>query len=181
MSPVNPAEGRAFRPGEPIMSLKAYRAKRDFSRTPEPKTAPAPKKKASAARKGLIYAIQEHHASRLHYDLRLEDGGVLKSWAIPKTPPRKAGEKRLAVETEDHPLEYAGFEGVIPEGEYGGGTVRIWDAGDYRPVESAGDKRIVDIRGRKLKGLFALIRLKPRPGEKPGRVSWLFFKTGSRS
>jgi len=161
------------------MSLKVYRAKRDFKKTPEPK-APSPRGKTSSSLPGRTYAIQEHHATRLHYDLRLEEGGVLKSWAIPKIPPRKAGEKRLAVQTEDHPLDYAGFEGVIPKGEYGAGTVRVWDAGVYRPLETVEGKRIVEIRGRKLKGVFALIRLKSRPGDKPGGANWLFFKTGSR-
>lgn len=158
------------------MSLKAYRAKRDFKKTPEPGASrPAEKKAASGG--GPAYVIQEHHASRLHYDLRLEEAGVLKSWAIPKTPPRKAGVKRLAVETEDHPLAYAEFEGVIPEGEYGAGRVRIWDDGNYRPVATAEDKRIIELRGRKLKGVYALIRIKPRPGESKSRVNWLFFKT----
>jgi len=152
------------------MSLKKYAEKRDFGKTPEP----AGGKKGKGRAEGLIYVIQKHAASHLHYDLRLEEGGVLLSWAIPKTPPLKAGEKRLAVQTEDHPLDYADFEGVIPEPEYGAGTVEIWDRGTYTTVEATGAKRIVDIRGRKLKGHFALIRLRPRPGEKD--VNWLFFK-----
>jgi len=161
------------------MRLKEYRSKRDFKKTPEPKDSPQTKK-ARAAALDPTYAIQEHRASRLHYDLRLEESGVLKSWAIPKVPTFKAGEKRLAIETEDHPMGYEDFEGVIPEGEYGGGTVRIWDKGTYVPLETTEGKRIVEIRGRKLKGIFALIRLKPKPGEKVGPANWLFFRVGGK-
>lgn len=160
------------------MSLKAYRTKRDFKKTPEPKPAPAKNKGVSAAER--VYAIQEHHATNLHYDLRLEEGGVLKSWAIPKIPKLKAGEKRLAIETEDHPLDYAEFEGVIPKGEYGGGTVRIWDRGIYLPLEKTDGKRVIEIRGRRLKGVFALIRIKPKPGAKAGPSNWLFFRIGGK-
>ncbi len=152
------------------MSLKEYSRKRDFGKTPEP--AGGSKPETSAA--GLVYVIQKHAASRLHYDLRLEENGVLASWAIPKAPPAVEGEKRLAVRTEDHPLEYADFEGAIPEPEYGAGTVEIWDRGTYTPVESTDSKWIVDIRGRKLTGRYALVRIKPRAGEKD--VNWLFFK-----
>ncbi len=152
------------------MSLKEYARKRDFRQTPEPAGEPGSKGRAE----GLIYVIQKHAASRLHYDLRLEEGGVLLSWAIPKTPPLAEGEKRLAVRTEDHPLDYAGFEGVIPEPEYGAGAVEIWDRGTYTAVESTDSKRIVDIRGRRLAGRYALVRIKPRAGEKD--VNWLFFK-----
>jgi bifunctional non-homologous end joining protein LigD len=152
------------------MSLKEYGEKRDFGKTPEP----ARGKKRKSRAEGLVYVIQKHTASHLHYDLRLEEGGVLLSWAIPKTPPLEPGEKRLAVATEDHPLDYADFEGVIPEHEYGAGTVEIWDRGTYATIEAAEGKRIVDIRGRRLKGHYALVRLKPRPGEKD--VHWLFFK-----
>jgi bifunctional non-homologous end joining protein LigD len=152
------------------MSLKEYAKKRDFGKTPEPAAGARPKSRA----KGLVYVIQKHAASRLHYDLRLEENGVLASWAIPKTPPEAEGEKRLAVRTEDHPLDYAGFEGVIPEPEYGAGTVAIWDRGTYAAVEKTDSKRVVDIRGRKLDGRYALVRIKPRAGEKD--VNWLFFK-----
>ncbi|MEW5901965.1 MAG: DNA polymerase ligase N-terminal domain-containing protein [Acidobacteriota bacterium] len=109
----------------------------------------------------------------LHYDLRLEEEGVLKSWAIPKLPPDKEGVRRLAVETEDHPLGYEDFEGVIPEGEYGTGRVEIWDRGSYLAVEVTSGKRIIEVRGGKLKGRYALIKL--RPGTAADK-NWLFFK-----
>lgn len=152
------------------MSLKEYARKRDFGKTPEPAGAARPKERAQ----GRIYVIQKHAASRLHYDLRLEENGVLASWAIPKTPPLKEGEKRLAVRTEDHPVDYADFEGVIPEPNYGAGTVEIWDRGTYEAVETSDSKWIVDIRGHRLTGRYALVRIKPRGGEKD--VNWLFFR-----
>ena len=107
--------------------LDAYKGKRDFSKTPEP---PGRRRKAKA---GNSYVIQKHAARRLHYDFRLELDGVLKSWAVPEGPSLVAGQKRLAVEVEDHPLEYGSFEGVIPKGEYGAGTVMIWDRGTWTP------------------------------------------------
>jgi DNA ligase D-like protein (predicted 3'-phosphoesterase) len=119
--------------------------------------------------KGKIYVIQRHDASHLHYDLRLEMEGVLKSWAIPKEPPVKSGIKRLAVEVDDHPIEYAVFEGAIPEGEYGAGTVEMWDNGSYRLLEREDNKLAIDIKGKKLSGVYYLIRLKDRN-------NWLFFK-----
>ncbi len=156
------------------MSLKEYRARRDFSRTPEPKGEEINREKTAKLQKEkLAYVIQKHMASHLHYDLRLEEGGVLKSWAIPKEPPQNAGLKRLAVETEDHPLGYETFEGVIPEGEYGAGTVEIWDKGTYIPLEIKPGRKVIKINGEKLKGTFALIKLKPK--EKKDK-NWLFFK-----
>ena len=152
------------------MSLREYAKKRDFAKTPEPAGKEAPKGRS----RGLLYVIQKHAASRLHYDLRLEENGVLASWAIPKAPPMAEGEKRLAVRTEDHPIGYADFEGAIPEPEYGAGTVEIWDRGTYEAVETTASKWVVDIRGRKLNGRFALIRIKPRAGKKD--VNWLFFR-----
>jgi len=122
------------------------------------------------------YIVHEHQARRLHWDLRLEEGGVLKSWAVPKEPPAVSGVKRLAVQVEDHPLGYATFEGEIPAGNYGAGTVRIWDSGKHEPLETTEGKRVFRLSGRRLKGRFCLIRLRPRPNEKA--VNWLFFKLG---
>ncbi|MEM2971137.1 MAG: DNA polymerase ligase N-terminal domain-containing protein [Candidatus Bathyarchaeia archaeon] len=116
-----------------------------------------------------IYVIQKHAATHLHYDLRLEMDGVLKSWAIPKEPPTATGVRRLAVQVEDHPVEYASFEGEIPQGMYGAGTVEIWDKGTYRLIERKENKLIVEINGGKLKGVYALIQFK-------GDKNWLFFK-----
>ena len=116
-----------------------------------------------------IYVIQKHAAKHLHYDLRLEMDGALKSWAIPKEPPMTHGIRRLAVQVEDHPIEYANFEGVIPEGEYGAGTVEIWDRGTYRMIERKEDKLIIEIDGMKLKGIYILLRFKDQK-------NWLFFK-----
>ncbi|MEM3536799.1 MAG: DNA polymerase ligase N-terminal domain-containing protein [Candidatus Bathyarchaeia archaeon] len=144
------------------MSLKKYHAKRNFQKTSEPKG-------EIKMGKGNIYVIQKHAATHLHYDLRLEMDGVLKSWAIPKEPPTTIGIRRLAVQVEDHPVEYASFEGVIPEGEYGAGTVEIWDRGTYNLIERGEDKLIVEINGDKLKGVYVLLRFKDRK-------NWLFFK-----
>lgn len=116
-----------------------------------------------------LYVVQKHRATHLHYDLRLEMNGVLKSWAVPKVPPTQAGTKRLAVEVEDHSLEYADFEGVIPKGEYGAGTVEIWDKGTYEILEKQPNKIAVDIHGERLKGIYLLIRFK-------NDRNWLFFK-----
>ena len=116
-----------------------------------------------------IYVIQRHQASHLHWDLRLEMDGVLKSWAVPKEPPTRSGIRRLAVQVEDHPIEYANFEGVIPEGQYGAGIVEIWDKGTYRLIERTPDKIVFEIHGKRLKGKYCLIRFK-------GEKNWLFFK-----
>jgi DNA ligase D-like protein (predicted 3'-phosphoesterase) len=150
------------------MSLKEYKQKRNFSKTQEPSES----KKRNTG-EGLIYVIQMHKASHLHYDLRLEEEGVLKSWAIPKSPPEEAGVRRLAVQTEDHPLGYEDFEGIIPEGEYGAGKVETWDRGDYMTLESDSKKRVIEIKGKKIKGKYALIKLKPK---NPDDKNWLFFK-----
>ena len=188
--PVRPSKvGRAKRrhSAEPI-SLSEYSAKRRFSATPEP--APAG---AEAPRTGpLLFVIQKHSSRRLHYDFRLECDGVLKSWAVPKGPSLEPAEKRLAVQTEDHPYEYASFEGVIPSGQYGAGEVIVWDCGVYSPDEGGetlfhdraeAERRIRDglekgklsflLRGEKVKGSFALVRTKDRK-------SWLLIKHKDR-
>ena len=144
------------------MSLKEYQRKRHFEETTEPEG-------EIKMSEGNIYVIQKHAATHLHYDLRLEMDGVLKSWAIPKEPPSTIGIRRLAVQVEDHPIEYANFEGTIPEGEYGAGTVEIWDSGNYRLIERKEDRLIVEINGNRLKGVYVLLRFK-------NQKNWLFFK-----
>jgi DNA ligase D-like protein (predicted 3'-phosphoesterase) len=150
------------------MSIKEYKEKRDFSKTQEPKES-----KSMRESKGLLYVIQRHDASHLHFDLRLEEDDVLKSWAIPKLPPQEEGIKRLAIQTEDHPLGYEDFEGTIPEGQYGAGKVETWDRGEYIPLEKTSSKRIMEIRGKKLHGRYCLIKLKAKEKEDK---NWLFFK-----
>ncbi len=153
------------------MPLDEYASKRDFDRTAEPPPSQGPGP-------GNTYVIQKHDASRLHYDLRLESDGVLLSWAVPKGPSLNPAHKRLAVRTEDHPLEYGDFEGTIPEDEYGGGTVMVWDSGTFESIkdlplaEAVEQGRLeVRIRGRKLKGNWALIQMKGR-----GEKNWLLIK-----
>jgi DNA ligase D-like protein (predicted 3'-phosphoesterase) len=136
--------------------------KRNFEKSSEPKG-------ELVSDGGKIYVIQKHDATHLHYDLRLEMDGVLKSWAIPKEPPVSPNVKRLAVQVEDHPIEYADFEGTIPEGEYGAGTVEIWDRGTYNLLDQKESKLIVNINGNKLRGVYVLVRFKD------GK-NWLFFK-----
>jgi DNA ligase D-like protein (predicted 3'-phosphoesterase) len=120
------------------------------------------------------FVVHEHHASRLHYDFRLELGGVLKSWAIPKGPSMNPADKRLAVEVEDHPLEYIDFEGIIPEGHYGAGAVVIWDEGGFELLEKGAGKISFELHGHILKGGFALTRIKPKT---PGPAKdWLLIK-----
>jgi DNA ligase D-like protein (predicted 3'-phosphoesterase) len=154
-------------------TLRAYREKRDFRRSPEPKGA-----RARSRKKEPRFVIQKHDATSLHYDFRLEAAGVLKSWAVPKGLSSDPREKRLAMPTEDHPLTYAEFEGVIPEGEYGAGTVIIWDRGSYRnlgeePVERAlaQGHATVWLEGKKLRGGYALIRIGKGKSER-----WLLVK-----
>ncbi|ALC13660.1 DNA ligase D [Sphingopyxis sp. 113P3] len=153
--------------------LAPYNAKRDFALTPEP----AGKIEKGA---GHRFIVQKHDATRLHYDFRLEADGVLKSWAVTKGPSANPDDKRLAVRTEDHPMAYAEFEGVIPKGEYGGGTVMLWDSGSWAPVEGKSAKDIEKghlhfiLDGQRMKGEWLLVRMKPRPGEK--RENWLLRK-----
>src|SRR5213592_854897 len=160
------------------MGLRTYKAKRDFRHTSEPKGGkPKPKGVKGASR----FVIQKHAASRLHYDFRLQMEGVLKSWAVPKGLPWTQGEKHLAVEVEDHPIEYENFEGVIPEGNYGGGTVMVWDHGTYyvygeQPSQSLREGKLhLVLDGRKAKGEWTLVRIRGRDGEKN---QWLILKTG---
>src|SRR5215467_2920348 len=155
-----------------MASLTEYKKKRKFDKTPEP----GPKKKRT--RTGRLYVIQKHRATQLHYDFRLEVDGVLKSWAVPKGPSLDPKVKRLAMQVEDHPLEYADFEGVIPKGEYGGGTVLVWDTGKWQPegdpAEGYAKGRLdFTLEGEKLRGRWHLIRSRTRGG---ARKSWLLFK-----
>jgi DNA ligase D-like protein (predicted ligase)/DNA ligase D-like protein (predicted 3'-phosphoesterase) len=144
--------------------LEEYYRKRNFTETNEPKG-------GYEIGAGNNYIIQEHQATRLHYDLRLERDGVLVSWAVPKGIPTESGDRRLAIQTEDHPLEYGGFEGTIPKGLYGAGTVEIWDKGFYIPVKWLKDKVEVVIAGERIHGKYELIRF-----EKAGKNEWLLFK-----
>ena len=157
-------------------SLKKYKEKRDFKKTPEPFTSKKTSKKPR-------FVIQKHKASRLHYDFRMEVDGVLKSWAIPKGPSTDYTQKRLAIPTEDHPLDYIDFEGIIPPGNYGAGTVIVWDTGTYLnlkeddgeeiPITKTIEEGHVEfyLEGKKLKGAYALIHT-----GRAGRKFWLFFK-----
>jgi DNA ligase D-like protein (predicted polymerase)/DNA ligase D-like protein (predicted 3'-phosphoesterase) len=174
------------------MALKEYKQKRSFGKTPEPRG-------GKPAGKSLLFVVQKHAASRLHYDFRLEMEGVLKSWAIPKGPSLDPADKRLAMQVEDHPFDYAGFEGIIPDGNYGAGTVMVWDTGTYEPLEEikgargsketrvvTGTKAVQNkillkelhsgslkfrLNGKKLKGDFALVQTRGR-----GDNSWLLIK-----
>ncbi len=160
------------------MTLTAYRKKRNFDATPEPKG-----RAGAAASRGdsLVYSMQKHMASRLHYDLRLEWGGVLPSWAVPKGPSLDPAVMRLAVRTEDHPLEYASFEGVIPAGEYGAGTVMLWDRGAWEPGDMDASGSLPDgeikftLRGKKLRGSWVLVHTRGIRGSGP-RSTWLLIK-----
>ena len=153
-------------------SLDEYKKKRRFDRTAEPGP------NVESSKSGNRFVVQKHRASQLHYDLRLEAGGVLKSWAVPKGPSLTPSDKRLAMAVEDHPMAYANFEGVITEGQYGGGTVMVWDRGTFRPengdVEAALEKGELKftLRGKKLKGSWVLVRTK-------GRM-WLLIKHRDR-
>lgn len=155
------------------MSLTEYNRKRRFERTPEPKGA------KNRSRSGKLFVVQKHDASRLHYDFRLELDGTLKSWAIPKGPSLEPKERRLAVHVEDHPVEYGGFEGIIPEGEYGGGTVILWDRGTWEPLGDAEKdyregKLKFYLKGKKLRGGWMLVRMPPREGDSGD--NWLLIK-----
>jgi DNA ligase D-like protein (predicted 3'-phosphoesterase) len=144
------------------LSFREHGSNRNFKKTTEPKD-------EFEKSDGNIYMIHKHAATHLHYDLRLEMDGVLKSWAVPKEPPVEFGIRRLAVQVEDHPVAYASFEGSIPEGHYGAGKVEIWDKGTYKMVDRKEDKIIVEIDGEKLRGQYVLVRFKDKK-------NWLFFK-----
>ena len=157
--------------------LAEYRRKRDFGRTSEPRGATRKRTRA------LAYVIQKHAASRLHYDLRLELDGVMKSWAVPKGPSLDPSVKRLAMQVEDHPIEYNKFEGTIPQGEYGGGTVMIWDRGTYEAESGDGVDAVRDgykrgdlkitMHGERMQGSWVLVRTRRDP---KGRAQWLLIK-----
>jgi bifunctional non-homologous end joining protein LigD len=157
------------------MPLEKYRNKRNFEVSPEPKGRTIAGRKSS-----LLYVIQKHRATHLHYDFRLEWNGVLLSWAIPKGPSLDPSVKRLAMQVEDHPVEYGSFEGVIPAGEYGGGTVMLWDRGTWSPeeedVEAALKKGSLkfDLNGKKLRGSWALVRTRNYRGSQ--KTAWLLIK-----
>jgi len=151
------------------MSLSEYRKRRRFAKTPEPKG------KKSPTGKHPIFVVQKHYARNLHYDLRIEMRGTLKSWAVPKGPPKKIGGKHLAVLTENHPLEYAKFEGIIPEGNYGAGKVEIWDSGTIENLKTESLSKcfkdgVIEFRadGKRLKGTYALVHFKEK--------NWLLIK-----
>ena len=159
------------------MSLDQYRSKRKFTETPEPAGS------VRDAGESRIFVVQKHAARRLHYDFRLAINGVLASWAVPRGPSMNPADKRLAIRTEDHPLEYADFEGVIPEGQYGAGAVMVWDRGDYEPEDDippeeqlARGKIDVILHGEKLRGGFTLILTGPRPPASDEGKRWLLVK-----
>lgn len=163
------------------MSLKEYKTKRNFRRTAEPAgEAPQPRRNG-----GMMFVVQKHDATRLHYDFRLEMDGVLKSWAVPKGFPTKRGDRRLAVQVEDHPIEYGGFEGTIPEGGYGAGTVMLWDCGNYEvsgndPSRAFREGKLhLTLRGKKLKGEWTVVRMRPREGQDEDKPQWLLLKSDS--
>ena len=147
------------------MPLKEYIKKRNLKKSGEPKS--LIKKSKS---KKLIYVIQKHKATNLHYDFRLEINGVLKSWAVPKQPPKAKGIKRLAIQVEDHPLEYATFHGIIPEGNYGSGTVKIWDKGIFLIESKKPNKIVFEIQGKKMKGKYVLVQFTNET------KNWLLFR-----
>jgi bifunctional non-homologous end joining protein LigD len=162
------------------LSLKEYKAKRNFRQTAEP----AGETTRTRKRGGNTFVVQKHDATRLHYDFRLEMDRVLKSWAVPKGFPTKRGDRRLAVQVEDHPIEYGGFEGTIPEGSYGAGTVMLWDSGAYEvsgldPSRALRDGKLhLILHGKKLKGEWTLVRMRPREGNDEDKPQWLLLKSG---
>ena len=164
-----------------MSGLKTYRDKRDFGRTREPEGRPSGRRSRKTPAGG-VFVVHKHAARRLHYDLRLELDGVLKSWAVPKGPSLDPAVRRLAVHVEDHPLEYGAFEGVIPKGEYGGGTVMLWDAGRWDPIGDARDgyrrgELKFRLSGQRLHGGWVLVRTGPPPGTgDEDAKNWLLIK-----
>jgi bifunctional non-homologous end joining protein LigD len=159
---------------KPQLDIETYNRKRDFTRTKEPKG-------RKLKGKGDSFVVQKHEASRLHWDFRLELDGVLKSWAVPKGPSLDPDDKRLAVRTEDHPLDYGDFEGVIPKGEYGGGTVMLWDKGRWEPEPGKDPSQTIEeghlhftLEGERMKGEWVMFRLKGRPGDR--QEPWMLKK-----
>ena len=163
------------------MSLAKYRKKRNFSATAEPRGRAMPRRDGRRRARTFAFVVQKHDASHLHYDFRLEMGGVLKSWAVPKGPSVDPSDRVLAVQVEDHPVEYGSFEGTIPEGQYGGGTVMLWDRGTWELAEgddpekayAAGKLKVV-LHGTKLKGAWMLVRMRPK--EPTDKHNWLLIK-----
>src|SRR5512140_705164 len=159
--------------------LAEYREKRDFSRTAEP----SGNEERAKLRRKLVFVIQKHAASHLHFDFRLELDGVMKSWAVPKGPSYDPSVKRLAMEVEDHPIEYNTFEGTIPKGEYGGGTVMLWDRGTYEAERGGGEEALREgyrrgdlkilMHGKRMQGGWVLVRMRRDDG---GRAQWLLIK-----
>lgn len=175
-NPIARTRSRPARAGT-ARALAAYHRKRDLGKSGEPGGASEPPPAALP-----VFIVQKHDATRLHYDFRLEADGVLKSWAVPKGLPTKVGGRALAIEVEDHPLDYGGFEGTIPAGNYGAGTVMLWDRGvyavegDYAAAYRKGHLHVA-LAGVKLRGEWTLVRMRPRPGEK--KTSWLVVKNHS--
>ena len=159
------------------MPLTAYRSKRAFTETPEPVG------QVRRSGRSRIFVVQKHDATRLHYDFRLAVNGVLASWAVPKGPSMNPADKRLAVRTEDHPLEYARFEGVIPPGQYGAGTVMVWDLGKYESLENLPEEQLalgkiqIVLQGEKLRGGFTLVKTENRSMNSSRRDYWLLIKS----
>jgi len=163
--------------------LTEYRRKRDFKKTAEPEGGA---KARTKEKKKLEFVIQKHAATRLHFDLRLELDGVMKSWAVPKGPSADPSIKRLAMQVEDHPIEYNAFEGTIPQGEYGGGTVMLWDRGWYEPEKGGGEDGIREgykkgdlkavFHGKRMKGSWVLVRTRGWGGGSGSKPSWLLIK-----
>jgi bifunctional non-homologous end joining protein LigD len=178
-----PAKKAAAKKPSAREQLTEYRRKRDFKTTAEPEGGG---KKTARDRKQLEFVIQKHAATRLHFDLRLEADGVMKSWAVPKGPSPDPAVKRLAMQVEDHPMEYNAFEGTIPKGEYGGGTVMIWDRGAYEPEKGEGEDGVreglkkgdlkVIFHGKRMKGSWVLVRTRGWGGGSGGKPSWLLIK-----